>query len=255
MDHLTFACIFRLLIEPTPSPSNASTDNDITGLLTPYTIRYTVTNEERPPFRSELLDVVELTRVYLDNYFSAYYRNSERTNLETVMTLFTNIGFEFGEPIRIDYDSKVVIDASSVSVPNKEDLDSILLSAFEGEYLDGYIGLVQALPSSNIFSSTQYVKIGQMIEESPSLRFGDTSTTSIAKNMTLGAIVVGGAVGLILIFASTRLYRRQTHREIDGSVFGNKSSATIATHGSRQDDRMLRPICDELYNDAIENRR
>jgi hypothetical protein len=239
----------------------SSNGDDITGLLTPYTILYTVTNDERPPFRSELLEVVELTRVYLDRYFVSHYEKSELTNLSTVMTLFTNTAFEFGEALPIEYESKAVLESSSVLIPDKEDLDNILVSAFEGDNLDGYIGLLQSLPPSNMFSSTQYVKFTQIIEESPSWKSEHTSSKSIAKNMTLGAIAVGGAAGLILIFASSRLLRRRTHHESDGSVFGNKSSATItgesftSTRGSRQDDRMCRPICDELYNDDVDNRR
>jgi len=259
--------------KPTPSPSNTSTDksnklpssisnhDDQTISLTPFTIQYTVTNDERPPFRSELLEVVQLTRIYLDRYFFSVYEKSELTNLSKVMTLFTNTAFEFGEAIPIEYESEAVLKLSSVLLPDKEDLDNILVSAFEGDDLDGYIGLLQSLPPSNIFSSTQYAKLVQTVEESPSKKSENMSRKSIAKNMTLAAIVVGGAAGLILIFVSTRLlHRRRHYNESDGSIFGNKSCGTIAgetytTRGSRQDDRMTRPICDELYNDAIENRR
>lgn len=257
-------CCFSYFVELTPSPSSRSSlmpnQDSIKGSFSPYTILYTVTNDERPPFRSELLEVVELTRIYLDNYFSSYYEKSELTNLSKVMTLFTNTAFEFGEAVPIDYESKALFESSSVLLPDKKDLDNILVSAFEGDNLDGYIGLLQALPPSNMFSSSQYAKLVQMAEESPSIRSEAVSKSSIAKNLTLGSIVAGGVAGLILIFASSRRFRRQKYHERDKSTFGEKSPASIggetfATRRSLQDDRMFKPICDELYSDTAENRR
>jgi len=258
--------------KPTPSPSDASTNtsnkippsvlnNDVEMIsLTPYTILYTVTDDERPPFRSELLEVVELTRMYIDRYFFSNYEKSELTNLPKVMTLFTNTAFDFGGAIPIEYESKAMLESSSILFPDTEDLDNILISAFKGDDLDGYIGLLQSLPPSNMFSSIQYVKLVQMFEGSSNNKSGNMSRKSMAKNMTLGAIVAGGAVGLMLIFVSSRLLGRRTHHQSNGSVFGNKSCVTIAgetftTCGSNQDERMFQPICDELYNDATKNRR
>ncbi len=178
------------------------------------------------------------------------------------MTLFTNTGFEFGEAIPIDYESKAVFESSSIIIPDKEDLDKILVSAFEGDNLDGYIGLLQSLPPSNIFSSTQYATLVQITEESSSMKFEFASKNSIARNLTLGSIVVGGVAGLLLIFASTKVARRKTtNQKGDRSVFGKKSSSTsvagetFATRASRQDERMSRPICNDLYDDDTENRR
>lgn len=177
------------------------------------------------------------------------------------MTLFTNTGFEFEEAIPIDYESKAVFESSSVIIPDKEDLDKILVSAFEGDNLDGYIGLLQSLPPSNIFSSTQYATLVQMTEERSNMKFEFASKNSIARNLTLGSIVVGGVAGLLLIFASTKAARRKTNQKGDRSVFGKKKSSssvageTFATRASRQDERMFRPICKDLYDDDAENRR
>lgn len=221
-----------------------------------------MTDDERPPFRSELLEVVELTRVYINSFFLSNYKKSELTNLSKVMTLFTNSGFEFEEAIPIDYESRAVFESSSILIPDKEDLDKILVSAFEGDNLDGYIGLLQSLPTSNIFSSTQYAKLAQVTEEISSMKFEVSSRNSIARNLTLGSIVVGGVAGLLLIFASTNIARRKTKRKNNRtSVLEGKSSTSIAgetfaTHGSsRKDERMFRPICKELYSDDTESRR
>jgi len=244
-----------------PTPSDTSSDN-IIGLLSPYTILYTVTDDERPPFRSELLEVVELTRIYLNSFFLSNFKKSELTYLSKVMTLFTNTGFEFGEAIPIDYESRAAFESSSIIIPDKEDLDKVLVSAFEGDNLDGYIGLLQSLPTSNIFSSTQYAKLVQMTEESSTMNFEVASSNSIARNLTLGSIVVGGVAGLLLIFASTNIARRKTKRKNDRtSVLGKKSSTSIAGEtfatraSSRQNERMFTPICKELYSDDTENRR
>ena len=226
--------------------------------LTPYTILYQVADNKRPPFRSELLEVIELTRIHLDQYFSSRYEGSELTMLSEVKTIFTKTAFELEEPT-IDYESKAILKPTTVILPEKEDLDSILLSAFEGNNLDGYIGVLQALPPSNMFSSTEHVKIIQMVEERRT-RSEEASTSVMAKTMTLGAIAVGGTAGLVLLFASSGFLRRRSNQKSDRSIFGNQSSSTIAgetfaTRASRQDNRIFQPICDKLYDDAIESRR
>ena len=220
---------------------------------------YTITDDKRPPFRSELLEVVELTRIYLDRYFISRYESSELTNLSKVMTLFTTTSFEFGEAIPIGYESSAVFESSSILIPNTGDLDDILVSAFEGDNLDGYIGMLQALPQSNMFSSTIIVNLVETVDESSSEKSEDTSENTLAQTITLAATVIAGTAGLMLLLASTILFRRRTHHGSGGSVSGSKSIGTIAgetyaTRGSRQDERMLRPICDELYNDAIADR-
>jgi len=227
------------------------------GSLTPYTILYTTSDDDRVPFRSELLEVVELTRQYLDRFFLSYYDKSELTDLSEVLTLFTNTRFDYGEPIPIDYESKVVFEGDSIVFPDTQDLDNTLASAFEGENLDVYIGLLQALPPSNMFSSTQFTKLIQGEVESQTMITDSLSQRSIARNITLSAIVVGGVAGLFLIFASTRFVRRKTNHKNDGGSFGHKSIAgeTFNTRDSRTDDRMFRPICEELYSDTIESRR
>ena len=81
--------------------------------------------------------------------------------------------------------------------------------------------------TSNIFSSTQYATLVQITEESSSMKFEFASKSSIARNLTLGSIVVGGVAGLLLIFASTKVARRKTtNHKGDRSVFGKKSSST-----------------------------
>ena len=227
--------------------------------FTPYTIIYTVTDDERPPFRSELLEVVELTRIYIDRYFSSNYETSELTNLKEVMTIFKDSGFDFDEGVLVEYESKAVLKSSTVILPEKEDLDSILVSAFKGENLDGYIGMLQALPPSNMFSSIEHVKLILMVEENRTRESRKTSKNVMAKSMTLGAIAVGGLAGLVLIFASSRVLRRRSHHN-DRSIFRSKSSSTstsetFPTRCSRENERMFRPICEELYDDATENRR
>ena len=243
--------------------SSLPNDGDALRPLTPYTLLYTVTDDKRPPFRSELLEVVELTRIYLDRYFFSRYESTELTTLSKVMTLFTNTAFEFGEAIPIEYESIAVFESSSILIPNTGDLDDILVSAFEGDNLDGYIGLLQSLPPSNMFSSTKFANLVEMVDENPSEKSEeseDVSEKSMAQTITLAATVIGGTAGLMLLLASAMILRRRTRHGNDGSVSGSKSGGTIAgetyaTRGSRQDDRMLRPICDELYNDAIANRR
>jgi len=231
-------------------------ENDEMRTLTPYTLEYTVIDDKRPPFRSELLEVVELTRIYLDRYFSAHYENSELTTVTKTMTLFTNTAFDFGEPIPIEYESSVVFDTfSSILIPDVDDLDEILMSSFQGDNLDGYIGLLQALPPSNMFSTTKFVNLIEMdgddetmSSSSENSRSGDSTQT-----ITIAATVMGGTVALILVLTTTICLRKWTHRHKSNESASESKSGTLAgetfiSRDSYQDDQMMRPICGKLHN-------
>jgi len=128
--------------------------------------------------------------------------------------------------------------------------------------LDGYIGLLQALPPSNMFSTTKFVNLIQMFDDEDIVSSQNSNPKNSTQTITIAATVMGGTAALMLVLTSTILFRRWTQKhKSNGSASGSKSGTstlageTFISRGSYQDDQMMRPICDKLYNDDISNRQ
>jgi hypothetical protein len=208
-------------LDPTLPPA---TENR--RILSPYQLVYTL-SESRVPFRSELLEVVEVTRIYLDGYFKDEFQ--EEGDLQELLTIFLNTAFDFGEPIPIVYESSAVFDPeSSTPVPTIEDLDAVLISAFEGSNVEGYLGMLQALPTQNLFSTTVDVELTEPSIDNPLVK----QRTSAPRDFTTAAATLAGTSGLMLIIAGAVLMRRRRENEEDseeeGSILGAKPCNTVS---------------------------
>ena len=194
--------------QPTLPPNGDITQSDTIRQLTPYGLEYTVT-ETRAPFRDEFIYLAEVTRVYLLGHFDDYFKDAEFTRLEEFQTIFTGSSFEYDEPILAEYVSTAVFEASSNNVPSVQVLDETLATAFEGENLNGFIGMLQSLPPENIFSTTTFVKkrdAGQKIVSSSLPKRQATVTTT------------AGAASLALIVAVLSVYKRKRDAEEDKQI-------------------------------------
>ena len=141
------------------------------------------------------------------------------TDLDEFLTVFTGSSFNFGEPIYIEYLSTAVFDSTSTVVPSVEILDELLSTAFEGENLNGFIGMLQSLPPGNVFSTTIFVsqvEAGQTESSSSSQRQAKTTAT---------AGVVAGASAIILLLAGFVYYKKQDYDEEEDACEFKKSDA------------------------------
>mmetsp|Transcript_35363 Transcript_35363/g.85778 ORF Transcript_35363/g.85778 Transcript_35363/m.85778 type:complete len:415 (-) Transcript_35363:1113-2357(-) len=193
---------------PTSSPTSSGSRH-----LTPFALEYTVTEDDRIPFRSELLEVVELTRAYLDTYFQDTSNDSTNVALAEFITVFTDTQSDFGDPIYIAYRSSAVFETSDGNQPSIQELDSQLRQAFLGRNLDGYLGMLQALAPSNLFSTTTFVTQVAVREERQSLSAVATvgiRTKTSANGQNAMAGVAAGVTGMTLMGAAGLFYRRQS---------------------------------------------
>jgi hypothetical protein len=201
--------------------------------LAAYALEYTVTEGDRIPFRSELLEVVELTRVYLLGFFEDEYENEEGMNLKEFLTIFIDAGSDFGVPIYIAYNSSAIFSPSSIIIPSKINLDNTLESAFQGQNLNGYLSMLQALPPSNLFSTTFSVQRTQVREKSQSSILKEKRQRSKDKygsNAIAG--VVAGVAGLTLL-AATGLYHRKNMEDAQSGLrleSSNNNSVLVKSH-------------------------
>jgi hypothetical protein len=149
--------------------------------------------------------------MYLEGFMEDQFEDAELTELEEFLTIFTGENsFNFGEPIHIDYDSSALFAVFSTAIPSVEMLDTMLSTAFEGENLNGFIGMLQSLPSQNVFSTTVFVnqtEAGEMMMVSPS------TSSQKRQRMNAAAGVVAGAAGIALLAAGLVYHRRQQEQE------------------------------------------
>lgn len=143
------------------------------------------------------------------------FKDMELTEFEEFSTIFVGSNFDFGEPILVDYDSSAFFKASSAVVPTVDMLDRTVSSAFEGENLNGYIGILQALPPQNVFSSTIFVNQTEPgtgmagFDDSPAVF---TTRTRRAEHTT-ATFATLGAAAVLLIATSFVLRRRVESKE------------------------------------------
>jgi hypothetical protein len=218
--------------------------------LTPYALEYTTT-DIRLPFRSEYLEAVEVTRSYLSGFFIEQFANSDLTLLEEFLTVFVDSSFTPDQPIPIEYESTAVFDNSS-AVPGVAMLDRTLESAFEGDNLNGFIGMLQTLPPGNVFSTTIFVNK----TDAPGMMVSSSSSKSRAGATAAGA--VAGAAGFGLLIAGLVVYKRRQGpdatedgpiKKKSGTVSGNETVAGDTYMGGWSVDQASETQPFESYTD------
>eukprot|EP00980_Cylindrotheca_fusiformis_P005325 scaffold1138_cov128-Cylindrotheca_fusiformis.AAC.7 len=220
---------------PTSAPTSVATSSLIRH-LTPYGIEYSVTEDDRIPFRSELLEVVELTKAYLQRFFIDDFEGQTDSVLDQFQTIFTNTESDFGESIYVAYSSTAIFDSSSSSIPSSQDLDATLDAAFQGENLDGYLGMLQALPPSNIFSTTTSVTKTGIREESRSSSSSERTRPRPRERRsgsTAGtAGIAAGLTGFTLIAAAGVIRRRKAEPNTNKHFSKADCDSTSLTSGA-----------------------
>jgi hypothetical protein len=159
-----------------------------------------------------LLEVVELTKEYLNLLFEDLFEGEGTFILDEFQTVFTDTESDFGDPVYVAYKSSAIFNPSSSSIPTTQELDTTLTEAFQGRNLDGYLGMLQALPPNNLFSTTTFVMQTEVREK--------TRTPSLAENRgprhsystsgsTVTAGIFAGVTGLTLMAAAGLIHRRK----------------------------------------------
>jgi hypothetical protein len=190
--------------------------------LTPYSLRYAF-NQSRVPQTFEVTQVVVVTQMYLADFFE--------TSLPDIMEFRTNAtgsAFALLQPFLLNYSSTAIFETTSkraTAVPPVEELDLLLKSAFVGQNLASYIGLLQDLPPENVFRTTSNVSFTAYSTVKENKTQSDTNNqdkngrdsnsdngSSSGNAKRTGGIVAGASVFLLLIL-SVGMHYQKTKRE------------------------------------------
>jgi hypothetical protein len=195
----------------------------VTVSLNLYALLYFV-EAFRLPFQTEIDVVVELTQVYLEDFFTVVFESSSLALFEGSTTVEDETIVRFGQPIQTRYFTNLTFSGSS-QIPSDGELNGLLSSAFRGDNLAAYFAEIQALPESNIFSASTSVEFSDLVTATPRSAGSDSTsgvpTVPIATAAGAGAFFVA-VVGLVLY------RRRDEDDEEDGKYLDGDGHITVA---------------------------
>jgi hypothetical protein len=159
--------------------------------------------QNRNTTQSDLSELESLTSAYLRDHFFGTISSSDVLLEDFSTDVMSHIDRPDSSIVLVTFRSTAFFDAESPSFPTLRELFGELENAFSGQELDGYLGMVQALPESNMFSSTTQIT------------FVDLGSN--------GATAVWATVVVLAAFlaATFTYYRRRHGRREDSDKFLN----------------------------------
>lgn len=186
--------------------------------LTPFALLYE-TETKRQASRLELVEVTDVTRLYLEEFMFDELTGSAFTFLDDFITRMITSTFVTGgdTPYIIDYSATARYNPFSTVFPSQEQLDEALTIAFTGANLAVYIDRLTGLPEDNVFFGAQ-VFFSEPVLRAPHRSDDDNAAAAIA----------AAAVAATLIAAGIVLYKRRKHLDENTKDLDKKGDATVA---------------------------
>ena len=234
--------------------------NEILSIpLAPFTLEYEVAIS-RPIAQSDIVVLTSITNSYLQSYMLGAFQ-SEPVLLVDFVTKYDSL-LENPESavVLVTFTSTALFDPYSGELPSRIELETELALAFMGMALTGYLGMLQALPKSNAFSTTSEVFLVQNPSSPISLESKGFSTVAAA-TITFAFVIVTFLAGFSWyrtrrkrrrLEASDKFLRNDT--DCDSIAGGTLSQANDEdTDGVRDEERLSMTLLDEI--ERIEDMR
>jgi hypothetical protein len=155
--------------------------------------------------------------------------------------------------VHVTFESAAFFDPLTPIFPTEGEMIAQMLDAFTGAEMAGYVGLVQALPSENTFTSTTQIFLVNTQDAADALAIDQQPP--VRRNGPGVPIVITVAAGILLLSSGSAMWarsrrRRKRRREasekfINGVIgehadaMSNKVSTAHATDFGEQDDSQL----------------
>jgi len=163
----------------TPPGDNTTTtippSDDIAIPLEPYTLEYEITYT-RPTARSDIVMLTSITNSYLQEYIAGAFQSDSVILVDFVTEDSSFLEDPESSVILVTFRSTAFFDSDTQELPSRIDLEREVASAFQQSALNAYLGRTQALPASNVFSTTS-----QIFEVQNPLTFSTLGSTSSSK--------------------------------------------------------------------------
>jgi len=138
----------------------------------------------------------------------AEFDQTSLTNLDDFLTVMVSNTFNYGQPVQIDYRSTGLFNPSSIFLPIPAEINQLIDGYFTGKGLNEYVARVQALPSSNIFSTTTGVTKGL-----PNVPLA-TSAGSTSSSGSFKTGLAAAAAGIVVMAAGAAMWKRKRNNEV-----------------------------------------
>ena len=130
--------------------TNAPT-RDLKPEASPFFVLYELFEANPNLSDTDFQQAAAITANYINDYMIRFFDFSDDTNLEGVET---RIGQFLEDPVRIGFDVDYEFGEDSTLIPSQEQLDNLLIQAFQLPNAQALLLALRALPSTNPFSST-----------------------------------------------------------------------------------------------------
>ena len=138
--------------------------------------------------RNDLVELSRVTSAYLERHFSTLFLKTEYDMVEFTTTLLTHEKKVESSQVTLKLRSSALFGPDSFQLPTESLVAKELAKAFSATMVDGYLGMVQALPRKNIFSSTLDVRMDfEKLPDSTKNRTTAVIWASLASILAFGA--------------------------------------------------------------------
>ena len=150
---------------PTGTPTGVPTGVPTTGtasptgaleVVVPFQLEYMI-DPGLSLSDADLMTVEALTMRFLEEVLLLMYDFDQDTTMETFgLMVITSV--DDNGVVTVDYEASVLFGMDSAVVPTMQDVDALLMAAFEGLNLDVYLDLLQNTSADNAFSTSTDVR-------------------------------------------------------------------------------------------------
>jgi hypothetical protein len=207
------------------SPASRTDADSIPRDSSQYALLFTM-SENSMPSQSDIAEASNVTTKFLEDFMFTLFSRTEMTNLDGFVNQLVTSSYTMEGPSVVEFTSTARFDPTSFIVPLADQIDESLEMAFEdgSSYLLLYISLLQALPRTNVFSSTTSVAFAL----GPTLKI--STPTKKSGSAASGAGIAAAAVAATLLVAGFVIYKRRSYQEQEESkgVKKTNGAATVA---------------------------
>jgi len=200
---------------PTSNPTTSPTDVPLTATevdASTFFVLYDFLGTEPLPTDAQYQQAAAVTANYINDYMIAFFDFSDDTNLENVQTRINDF---LNDPIRIGFDVNYRFGGDSTRIPSQQQLDNLLIQAFQQPNVQALLLALRGIPGSNPFSTV--VDASYTSEDGTLFLEGGSPPVS-------GAGVAAIAAGCLLAASTAALIATNRAKKNGLPIFGNTNS-------------------------------
>ena len=185
-----------------PLSENDDLHKTIPVVLDHFALQYSV-EKFGEPTADDLADLTSVTDAYVMGFIAEFYVGAD-VLLASVDTVFVSFSMEHGGFITTEFKSTATFLLGSPIIPSATELNLVRADSFSAENLSGYVGMLNQLPTSNVYASTISVNSDRGPLEDDKRR----NATAIA----------GGSAAVVILIAGFLMFKQRVINSCSGKA-------------------------------------